>query len=129
MSSVEVDQVKQTFYDCYKVIDNIHSTGFWYCRCHVFSGCQTILSFLKNNKRYCFVCQFQDEFSLFELHKIKRFGFTHYLRRYHKKILDRIEEMRPFYTKEQYFWNREIHYIVKSGYYNETVSFLFNLDD
>ena len=129
MSSVEVDQVKQTFYDCYKVIDNIHSTGFWYCRCHVFSGCQTILSFLKNNKRYCFVCQFQDEFSLFELHKIKRFGFTHYLRRYHKKILDRIEEMRPFYTKEQYFWNREIHYIVKSDYYNETVSFLFNLDD
>ena len=129
MSSVEVDQVKQTFYDCYKVIDNIHSTGFWYCRCYVFSGCQTILSFLKNNKRYCFVCQFQDEFSLFELHKIKRFGFTHYLRRYHKKILDRIEEMRPFYTKEQYFWNREIHYIVKSDYYNETVSFLFNLDD
>ena len=118
MSSVEVDQVKQTFYDCYKVIDNIHSTGFWYCRCHVFSGCQTILSFLKNNKRYCFVCQFQDAFSLFELHKIKRFGFTHYLRRYHKKILDRIEEMRPFYTKEQYFWNREIHYIVKSDYYN-----------
>ena len=128
MSSVEVDQVKQTFYDCYKVIDNIHSTGFWYCRCHVFSGCQTILSFLKNNKRYCFVCQFQDEFSLFELHKIKRFGFTHYLRRYHKKILDRIEEMRPFYTKEQYFWNREIHYIVKNDYYNETVNFLFNLD-
>lgn len=45
-----------------------------------------------------------------------------------KKILDRIEEMRPYYTKEQYFWNREIHYIVKNNYYNETVNFLFNLD-
>ena len=105
----------------------MQSTGFWYCHCHDFSGCQTILSFLKNDKRYCFVCQFQDEFSLFELHQIKRFGFTHHLRCYHKKILDRIEEMRPYYTKEQYFLNREIHYIVKNNYYNETVNFLFNL--
>ena len=91
MSSVEFDQVKQAFCNSYKIIDNMQSTGFWYCRCHDFFGCQTILSFLKNDKRYCFVCQFKDELSLFELRNIKKFGFTHYLRHYHKKILDRIE--------------------------------------
>ena len=61
MSFVEVNRSKQT-YDCYKIIDNIKTTGFWYCRCCDFSGCQTVLIFLKNNKRYCFVCQFQDDF-------------------------------------------------------------------
>ena len=126
MSFVEVDEVKQTFYDYYKIIDNIQSTGFWYCRCHEISGCPTILSFLKNDNQYCFLCQFQDEFSFFELHKIKRFRF--YLKSYHKKIVDRIEEMRPFYSEEQYFWNREIHFIVKNNYYNEMIDFLFNLD-
>ena len=108
--------IKQTFYDCYKIIDNIQSNGFWYCRCCNFSGCQTVLSFLKNDKRYCFVCQFQDGFSY--LNCIRSKG----------KILDRIEEMIPFYTKDQYFWNKEIHHIVKNDHYNETVNFLFNLD-
>lgn len=91
MPSIEVDQSKQTFYNCYKIIDNIQSNGFWYCRCCNFSGCQTVLSFLKNDKRYCFVCQFQDGFSY--LNCIRSKG----------KILDRIEEMIPFYTKDQYF--------------------------
>ena len=95
---------------CYKIIDNILSKGFWYCRCHEYSGFPTILNVLKNDKRYCYVCQFQDEFSFFGLHKIKRFQF--YLKRYRKKILDRIEEMRPFYSEEQYFWSRDVHYTV-----------------
>ena len=126
MPSIEVDQSKQTFYNCYKIIDNIQSNGLWYCRCCDFSGCQTILSFLENYKHYCFVCQFQDDFFLFELHQIKRHSC--YLNRYYKKIFDRIEEMRPFYTKDQYFWNKELHYIVKNDHYNETVNFLLNLD-
>ena len=29
MSSEEFDQVKQAFYDCYKIIDNMQSRGFW----------------------------------------------------------------------------------------------------
>ena len=49
MSFIDVDEVKQIFYDCYKNIDNIQSTAFWYCKCHEFSGCPTILSFLKND--------------------------------------------------------------------------------
>lgn len=113
----EVDESKQVFYKCYKIIDNILSKGFWYCYCHEYCGCQTILNILKNDKRYCCVCQFQDEFSFFELHKIKRFRF--YLRRYYRKILDRIKGMRPFYLEEQFFWSREIHYTVKNDYLNE----------
>ena len=42
--------------------------------------------------------------------------------------MDRIEEMRPFYSEELYFWNREIHFTVKNDYYNEVIDFLFNLD-
>ena len=126
MSFAEVNEAKRMFYECYKIIDNILSKGFWYCRCHEYSGCPTILNFLKNDKRYCYVCQFQDEFSFFRLHKIKKFRF--YLKRYHKKILDRIEEMRPFYSEEQYFWSRDIHYTVTNNYLNELIDYLFNLD-
>ena len=77
MSLAEVTEAKQMFYECYKIIDNILSKGFWYCHCHEYSGCPTILNFLKNDKRYCYVSQFQGEFSFFGLHKIKRFLFIH----------------------------------------------------
>ena len=79
MSFIEVDEAKQMFYECYKIIDHILSNGLWYCRCHEYSDCLTILNFLKNKKRYCNVCKFQDDFSFFEIHKIKRFWF--YLKR------------------------------------------------
>ena len=78
-----------------------------------------------SKKRYCFVCQFQDDFFL-ELQKIKRFKF--YLKHYYKKIVDRIEEMRTFYLEKQYFWTREIHFTVKNDYCNEMIDFLLNLD-
>ena len=45
MFFVEADQSKQTFYDCYKIIDNMKTTGFWYCCCCEFSVCQIILNF------------------------------------------------------------------------------------
>lgn len=123
MSFIEVDEVKQIFYDCYKNIDNMQSTAFWYCKCHEFSGCPTILSFLKNDT----VLSVNSKMIFFlELHKIKRFKF--YLKHYYKKIVDRIEEMRTFYLEKQYFWTREIHFTVKNDYCNEMIDFLLNLD-
>ena len=110
----------------YKIINKIQSTGFWYCRCHEFFGCPTISSFLKNDERYCFVCQFQDEFSFFELCKVKRIWF--HMKRYHEHILDRIQKMKPFYSEENYFWSRGIHFTVMNNYLNEMIDYLFNLD-
>ena len=42
--------------------------------------------------------------------------------------MDRTEEMRPFYSEEQYFWSRDIHYTVTNNYLNELIHYLFNLD-
>ena len=42
--------------------------------------------------------------------------------------MDKIEEMRPCYLEEQYFWTREIHFTLKNDYCNEMIDFLFNLD-
>ena len=75
MSFAEVNEAKRMSYECYKIIDNVLWKGFWYCRCHEYSGCPTILNFLKNNKRYCYVCQFQDEFCFSNFVKLKDFGF------------------------------------------------------
>ena len=106
MSFVEVDQSKQNFYDCYKIIDNIKT--FWYCRCCEFSGCQTILDFLKNENHYYFICQFQDDFFVYRLHQIKKYSC--YL---------------IFY--KDYFWNKNL-FLVKNNHHNENLNFLFNLD-
>ena len=86
------------FYECYKIIDNILSKGFWYCHCYEYSGCPTVLSYLKNDKRCCCVCQFQDYFSFFELHEVK--SFRSYLKQCREKSLARIHEMKPFYSEE-----------------------------
>ena len=107
------------FYEYYRIIDNILSKGFWYCRCYEYSGCPIVLSYLKNDKRYCCVCQLQDDFSFFELHEVKR--FRSYLKQYPEKY--------PFYSEEQCFWNKNVHYTLRNNYLNELIDYLLNLDD
>ena len=83
MSFVQVDESKQMFYECYKIIEKILPKGLWYCHCYEYSGCQTVLPYLNNDKRYFCVCQFQNDFSFFELHEVKR--FRSYSKQYHEK--------------------------------------------
>ena len=45
-----------------------------------------------------------------------------------KKILARIDERKPFYSEEQYFWNKNMHYTLRNNYLNELIDYLFNLD-
>ena len=42
--------------------------------------------------------------------------------------MDRIEEMRLFYSEEQYCWSRDIYYTGRNNYLNEVIDYLFNLD-
>ena len=86
----------------------------------------TVLFYLENDKGYFCVCQFQDDFPFYELHEVKR--FRSYLKQYHEKILAGIDEMKPFYSEEQYFWNKNIHYTLRNNYLNELIDYLFNLD-
>ena len=72
MPAQEVEYVKAIFFECYKSIENIHSIGSWFCICHQYSGCQLKKDFVKDQKRYCFICQFQDSFNPWELNEIKR---------------------------------------------------------
>ena len=72
MPAQEVEYVKSIFFECYKIIENIHSIGSWFCICHQYSGCQLIKDFVKDQKRHCFICQFQDSFNPWELNEIKR---------------------------------------------------------
>ena len=50
------------------------------------------------------------------------------MKRYHEHILDRIQKMKPFYSEENYFWSRGIHFTVMNNYLNEMIDYLFNLD-
>ena len=72
MSTQEVEYIKAIFWGCYKTIENIHSIESWFCIYHQHSGCQLIKDFIKGQKRYCCICQFQDSFNLWELNEIKR---------------------------------------------------------
>ena len=72
MSFLEVENTKYIFFECYKIIENIQSVGSWYCMCHEYLGCQEIKNFIKNERRYCCMCQFQDTFNLWELNEVKR---------------------------------------------------------
>ena len=50
MSAQEVQYVKAIFFECYKIIENIHSIGSWFCICHQYSGCELIKYFIKVQK-------------------------------------------------------------------------------
>ena len=71
MSAQEVEYVKAIFLSAI-IIENIHSIGSWFCICQQYSDCQFIKDFIKGQKRYCCICQFQDSFNLWELNEIKR---------------------------------------------------------
>ena len=64
MSSPKVEYVRSIFFECYKVIENVHSLGSWFCICHQYSGCQSIKDFIKGQKRYCCIFQLQDSLNL-----------------------------------------------------------------
>ena len=50
------------------------------------------------------------------------------MKRYHKHTLDIIQKMKPFYSEENYFWSRGVHFTVMNNYLNEMIDYLFNLD-
>ena len=50
MSAQEVEYVKVIFFERYKITENIHSIGSWFCICHQYSGCQLIKDFIKGQK-------------------------------------------------------------------------------
>ena len=72
MSSIERRAGGIIFFEYYKIIENIHSIGSWFCIYHQYSDCQLIKNFIKGQKKYCYICQFQDLLNLWKLDKIKR---------------------------------------------------------
>ena len=46
-----------------------------------------------------------------------------------KNFLARIDEVKPFYSEEQCFWNKNVHYTLRNNYLNELIDYLLNLDD
>ena len=105
--------MKSLFFVIYKIIDNINTAGHWFCFCYRCQGRQTINGFLKGRKRYCLIRQFQDRFSLYELHQIKRDLWK--LTAYVLKIMEHVFEIKQELAYEENFWERGIHYIVVNG--------------
>ena len=129
MSAQEVQYVKAIFFECYKIIENIHSIGSWFCICHQYSGCQLIKDFIKGQKRYCCIFQFQDSFNLWELNGIKR--EVNELKKHYMVIMVAVCEIKKVTACEDNFWEHDIHYVIKFNgihtYFNETKKFLFQL--
>ena len=105
-SAQEVEYVKAIFFECYKIIENLHSIGSWFCICHQYSGCQLIKDFIKGQKRYCCICQFQDSFNLWELNEIKR--EVNKLKKYYMDIMVAVCQIKKVTACEDNFWERDM---------------------
>ena len=103
--------------------------GSWFCICHQYSGCQLIKDFVKCQKRYCCICQFQDRFDLWELNDIKR--EVKKLKNYYMEIMTAVCEIKKVTMCKENFWERDIHYVIKNDgihtYFKEMKNFLFQL--
>ena len=129
MSVQEAEYVKTIFFECYKIIENIHWIGSSFCIFHQYSDCHLIKDFIKGQKRYCCICQLQDSFILWELNKTKR-GLNK-LKKYYMDIMVAVCEIKKVTTSEGIFWERDIHCVIKNNgihtYFNKTKNFLFQL--
>ena len=112
MSFQEVEYVKSVFFECHKIIENVHSIGSWFCICHQYSDYQLIKDFVWRQQRYCCICQFQDRFNLWELNEIKR--EVKKLKNYYMDIMTAVCEIKKVMECEENFWGRDIHYVIKN---------------
>ena len=107
MSAQEVEYVKAIFFFwVVKIIENIHSIGYWFCICLQYSGCQLRKDFIKGQKIYCCICQFQDSFNLWELNEIKR--KVNKFKKYYMDIMVAVCEIKKVTACGNNFWWRDI---------------------
>ena len=71
--------------------------------------------FLKEEKRYCSICVFQDSFNLWELNEIKRDRVK--LNNYYSEILKVCCEAKKTCAFEENFWERDIYFVLKKMVY------------
>ena len=120
--------MKSIFFACYKIIENIHLIGCWFCICHQYSGCQLIKDFVKRQKDCC-ICQFQNRFNLWELNEIKK--EVKKLKNYYMDIITAVCEIKKVTACEENFCERDFHYVIKNDciytYFNKMKKFLFQL--
>ena len=90
-----------------KIIENIHSIGYWFCICIQYSGCQLRKDFIKGQKIYCCICQFQDSSNLWELNEIKR--EVNKLRKYYMQIMVAVCKIKKVTACEDNLWEHDIH--------------------
>ena len=106
MPAQKVEYVKVIFFECYKIIENIHSIGSSFYICHQYSGCQLIKYFIKAQKRYCCIYQFQDSFNHWELNEIKR--EVNKLKKYYMDIMVAVCQIKKVTACEDNFWERDM---------------------
>ena len=112
-SAQEVEYVKAIFFECYKIIENLHSIGSWFCICHQYSGCQLIKDFIKGQKTYFYIFQFQNSFNLWELNEIKT--EVNKLKICYMDIMVAVCEIENITACEGNSWERDIHYVIKNN--------------
>ena len=83
--------------------------------------------FDKTKKRYCCICQFQDDYHLLKLNEIKRDIVK--LRKNYSNIMKDLCEIKKVSSTEENFWERDIHYVLNNNglrfCLNEMKDFLF----
>ena len=88
----------------------MHSLGNLFCYCYRCQGCPSLKKFLKEEKRYCSICVFQDSFNLWELNEIKRDRVK--LNNYCSEILKVYCEAKTACAFEENFRECDIHFVV-----------------
>ena len=89
----------------------MHSLGNLFCYCYQCQGCPPLKNFLKEEKKYCSICVFQDSFNLLELNESKRDRVK--LNNYYSEILKVCCEAKKTCAFEENFCERNIHFVVK----------------
>ena len=87
--------------------------GSCFCICHQYSGCQLIKDFIKGQKTYFYIFQFQNSFNLWELNEIKR--EVNKLKIYYMDIMVAVWEIENVTACEDKSWERDIHYVIKNN--------------
>ena len=87
-----LSQKVETFYECYKIIENFLGKGYYYCLCNLYQGSPTERDSLAGVCHYCCSCRVFIRYSIQELDTAKKDILK--LKKFYFDILNDLQEIK-----------------------------------
>ena len=99
---------KESFPECYRIIQHFMGDTYFYCLCDLYKGCQTYVDFIHRVRSYCSICKVYNHYSIDDLHQVKK--DMRKLIDFYKSLTEDLLDIEKVGGKNVIFWEDNIEF-------------------